>query len=172
MSNRFPSDKAMRRPRALKHGAYSQSVLLPGEDPRQFRTLHAELVEELAPGGRLQQETVAEIAALMWRLQNLKVVEVAPLVTLVSNAVTNSLLDQRPDEKLDAELRELAGHYESEAKQCEKTVKEAKGDRALQEQAERHFLGATKIATLDLLLKEYDVKDRVDSMIDKLLKRL
>jgi hypothetical protein len=43
MSNTFPSNKAMRRRGALKHGAYSELVLLPGEDPRKFRILHAEL---------------------------------------------------------------------------------------------------------------------------------
>jgi hypothetical protein len=107
MSNRFPSNKVMRRRGALKHGAYSQSVLLPGEDPRQFKILHADLVEELAPEGRLQEETVAAIAELVWRRQNLKIVEVAPLVTLASNAVANSLLDRRPNEKSDEELREL-----------------------------------------------------------------
>ena len=92
----------MRRRGALKHGAYSESVLLPGEDPKEFRILHAELVEEFAPEGRLQHETVAAIAALVWRRQHLKNFEVAPLVSLVSNAVTNALLDGKPNEKLDA----------------------------------------------------------------------
>jgi DNA primase len=178
----------MRHRGALKHGAYSESVLLSGEDPRKFRMLHAQLVEELAPEGRLQEEIVAAIAALMWRRQNLKNLEVAPLATLVANALSNALLDERPNEKLDAELRELAGIYESEVKQFEerdkepkekqnketkeKPDKEAKRSRAKQEQAERRLFGDSKIATLALILKEYDVQDRIDSMIDKHVKRL
>jgi hypothetical protein len=172
MSKTFTSNKAMRRRGALKHGAYSESVLLPGEDPREFKILHAELVAEFAPEGRLQQETVATIAALVWRRQNLKNFELAPLVTLVTNAVTNALLDDSQDKKLDAELSELSGIYESEAKEFEKTVKEAKESATKQKQAELYLLGASKIRALTLLLKECDVQDRIDSMIDRQVRRL
>jgi hypothetical protein len=36
---------------ALKHGAYSATALLPGENPADFRELHQCLIAELAPGG-------------------------------------------------------------------------------------------------------------------------
>ena len=50
---------------ALKHGAYSEAVLLPGEDPAEFEELHRGLIEELTPNGRLEEETVAAIARLV-----------------------------------------------------------------------------------------------------------
>jgi hypothetical protein len=49
---------------ALKHGAYSEATLLPGEDPDDFKKMHMGLIAELAPNGRLEKETVAEIAKL------------------------------------------------------------------------------------------------------------
>jgi hypothetical protein len=56
---------------ALKHGGYSATALLPGEDPAAFEKLHTDLVAELVPNGPLEGDTVATIARLLWRKQNI-----------------------------------------------------------------------------------------------------
>jgi hypothetical protein len=62
---------------ALKHGAYSQSILLPGEDPAAFEQLHADLIAEFAPIGRLEEDIVLTIAQHVWRKQNIATYRVA-----------------------------------------------------------------------------------------------
>jgi hypothetical protein len=52
---------------ALKHGAFAKTTILPGEDPREFEELHSALVEEWAPVGPTEEDTVLTIATGMWR---------------------------------------------------------------------------------------------------------
>ena len=63
--------KDKRLPPALKHGAYSEAALLPGEDPVEFKALHKGLIGDLRPNGRMEEETVLSIARLTWRRRNL-----------------------------------------------------------------------------------------------------
>jgi hypothetical protein len=62
---------------ALKHGAYSATALLPGENEDAFRELHQKIVAELAPEGALEDDIVATIARLLWRKQNLATLRIA-----------------------------------------------------------------------------------------------
>jgi hypothetical protein len=65
--------KSKKRHPALKHGAYSSTAVLPGEDPAEFEELHQGLIAELAPTGALEEDVVADIARLVWRKQNLAI---------------------------------------------------------------------------------------------------
>ena len=56
---------------ALKHGAFSATTILPGEDPIEFEKLNDGLITELAPSGVLEEAIVANLARLMWRKQHL-----------------------------------------------------------------------------------------------------
>ena len=62
---------------ALKHGGFSVTALLPGEDPAAFEKLYQDLIAELQPDGPSENETVATIARLMWRKQNLETFRIA-----------------------------------------------------------------------------------------------
>jgi hypothetical protein len=64
-------------PPALKHGIYSATAVLPGEDPGEFAKLHRALVAELAPNGALEEDIVATTARLVWRKQNLATLRAA-----------------------------------------------------------------------------------------------
>ena len=59
---------------ALKHGGFSATAILPGEDPIEFKKLHDGLITELAPSGVLEETIVANLARLMWRKQHLSTV--------------------------------------------------------------------------------------------------
>lgn len=52
---------------ALKHGAFSEMILFPGEDQEQFDALHQALVDEWDPIGPTQADKVFNIAQNMWR---------------------------------------------------------------------------------------------------------
>src|SRR5215470_12903532 len=62
---------------ALKHGGFSVTTLLPGEDPAAFEKLYQDLIAEFQPEGPSGNETVATIARLMWRKQNLETFRIA-----------------------------------------------------------------------------------------------
>jgi hypothetical protein len=155
---------------ALKHGAYSKDVLLPGEDPAEFEKLHSGLIAEFAPQGRMEEETVASLARLMWRRQNLARFEISQLASFMAEAFEKALLKAKQAEKTTEEDKELLAEFEKlvranqRAHKAQGTSKEQKAAQELCEMA--------KAATLYRLKKELDVEERLDAMIDRLLKRL
>ena len=100
---------AKRVPPALKHGAYSKFVLLPGEDPAEFEELHRDLIADLAPNGRMEEETVASIAHLVWRRQNFAMMADSLMAdSLMANSLmANSL--EKADTKQSANSKEDRG---------------------------------------------------------------
>ena len=64
---------------ALKHGGYSGTTLLPGEDRNVFEKLHRDLITEFASGGPMEEDIVATMARLVWRKQNLSTYRLAEL---------------------------------------------------------------------------------------------
>jgi hypothetical protein len=64
---------------ALKHGAYSATAVLPGEDLAGFKELHQKIIADLAPVGPLEDDIVGTITRLLWRKQNLATFRLAEL---------------------------------------------------------------------------------------------
>ena len=64
---------------ALKHGAYSATAVLPGENPAEFEKLHRQLIAELKPSGVFEDDILATIARLIWRkhLTTLRIAELS-----------------------------------------------------------------------------------------------
>jgi hypothetical protein len=153
-----------RIPPALKHGAYSQVTLLPGEDPDEFAELHRGLIAEFAPNGRSEEETVASIARLMWRRQNLAVLEIGQLSNHLLECIKQGTkeLDERGLSDFVSDLKKMVA-----AKERVEKAEENRKTEALVE-----FGEVAKQATLTLLKKELDIEERLDSMIDRLIKRL
>src|SRR5262245_44599111 len=60
-------DRNRKQPNALKHGAFTQMAILPGEDIRAFEKLHMDLIEEWHPIGPTEQDAVLTIAKGIWR---------------------------------------------------------------------------------------------------------
>ena len=52
---------------ALKHGAFSKEVILPGEDIAEFEELHNSLIKEWQPDGPTIQDKVETLALWHWR---------------------------------------------------------------------------------------------------------
>jgi hypothetical protein len=77
---------------ALKHGGYSATGLLPGEDPAAFEKLHRDLVSEHCPDGPLQEDTVFDIARRMWRKQNLETFRIAKAARERASAIRSEMI--------------------------------------------------------------------------------
>jgi hypothetical protein len=150
---------ATRVPPALKHGAYSKAALLPGDDPAAFEDLHRGLIAEFTPHGRMEEETVATLAHLMWRRQN-----------LAKFGIGLSHLE----EGLGAAAQESQQHDNS--KEGDKPIsaieKLYRAGEQLHKTAEENRKGAAAVEFLDLTMKKLEVEDRLDAMIDRLIKRL
>jgi hypothetical protein len=148
-------------PPALKHGGYSTTTLLPGEDPAEFEKLHERLVVELAPAGALEEDIVQTIARLLWRKKNLASFRIAAQARERFSAIVREIIGPgRRREPVDAEK--------------EKAELEATLRRARQELGWRcEFLDmAEDDATVDRLLKELAVEERLDNLVERCLKRL
>jgi hypothetical protein len=149
---------------ALKHGAYSEAVLMPGEDPAAFRRLHRDLIEELSPTGRLEEETVASIARLVWRRQNLANFAIGQIVELIALSIENT-----PPEKtnLPSSKEELLAGID-ELDQAARRMEKEKESR----KSSMDFLEVASKVALDRLMKELELEERLDTMIERLIKRL
>lgn len=66
---RTTDGKAIVSRNALKHGGYSEAVLVLGEDPAAYQAILNGMVESLLPVGPLEVELVDRIAQVWWRLQ-------------------------------------------------------------------------------------------------------
>ena len=147
---------------ALKHAGYSATTLLPGEDAAAFEKLHRDIIAEFSPAGALEEHIVADIACLRWRKQNLATFRIAELANarhqkIISETVPSDGL--HPLSFTDPAL-----------------VRE--GYRAAEEQARQELGEIYKLidigepATIQGLMKELDIKERLDSLISKCLKQL
>jgi len=127
--------------------------------------LHRDLIAEFTPLGPLEEDIVSEIARLTWRKQNLATFRIAELAQKRYKEICREkvpVIDLFPKSDQDV--------AEQKARQ--------KGYRAAKEQA-RQELGDTyelidigEPATIDGLMKELDIKERLDSLISKCLKQL
>ena len=112
--------------------------------------------------GALEEEIVADIARLTWRKQNLATFRIAELAKERCAQINREKVPQ-PD------FISLAGIDPAE---------ELKGYRAAEKQARQELgdiytlIDVDEPATIDGLMKELDIKERLDGAISKCLKQL
>jgi len=66
------ADERFRRPNALKHGAFSKTVLFPWEDVDEFEALHRSLQDEWKPSGALEEDAVFTMLTCIWRKRRIR----------------------------------------------------------------------------------------------------
>ena len=93
---------------ALKHGAFSATAILPGEDPAALKELHQKLIAELTPVGALEDHIVWTIARLVWRKEHLATLRIGELVLEHESRIQaqKSQFELLEMEKYSAERRE------------------------------------------------------------------
>jgi hypothetical protein len=147
---------------ALKHAGYSATALLPGEDSAAFEKLRRDLIAEFNPLGPLEEDIVADIARLTWRKQNLATFRIAELA-------------KKRHQKIQYE--KVPGVPLLSFGDIDPAV-EREGYRAAEEQVRQELGDIYKLidigepATIEGLMKELDIKGRLDSLISKRLKQL
>jgi hypothetical protein len=159
---------------ALKHGGYSATSILPGEDLAAFEKLRRELIAELSPKGVLEHDIVATIARLVWRKRNLATFRLAELARKHYDAIRYEHI-ATVDKKYNADpLLEIMHPGRRDAEQAERKAAVETADReARKDLAEAYELAEIgEPATFDRLLQELGVEERLDAMIDRCLKRL
>jgi hypothetical protein len=155
---------------ALKHGGYSATGLLPGEDRAAFEKLHRDLQAELRPDGPFEEDIVADIARWMWRKKNLNTFRIAEAARKYHSAIQSEMIPTPPNP---LEYEYLRDDWAPPAVAELEAATEAAEARAREELGQSYkFVEMGDLATLAQMLAELDVEERLDARIDKLFKRL
>ena len=154
-------------PNALKHGAYSELVILPGEDPAAFEALKRSLFDEYKPSGPSEQSTMTSIAKTLWQLQRLGLYEHVQYLRARGGSQSsgnwkNSMNEALRKFKISQGLID-PNDSSSDAPTVPEQPKEKSNDELLLE------LG--NLATLDHLNKELEVEMKLMVKLDRLFKR-
>ena len=143
-SNLVSKFKKKRHP-ALKHGGYSATALLPGENPAEFEELHQALIAELGLAGALEEENLATI-----------------------NRAEQAQAHWRRISAPDSPLR----WSDSDRAKVDAAIQAAR-DQAVKDLGEAfRLVEVDDTASVECLLKELEIEERLDALIDKCLKRL
>jgi hypothetical protein len=152
-------------PPALKHGGYSATSVLPGESAAEFAKLHRELVAEWIPNGALEDDIVATMARALWRKNNLQTLRIAKLaqerMAQIHNTMVPDIGEDPPSDQSDQFERTFIEKCRTAEKQARKELGELY---ALVEMGDK--------ATIDHLMQELQVQERLDAVIDRCIKRL
>lgn len=150
---------------ALKHAGFSATRILPGESAAEFEKLHRELIAELTPCGMLETEIVATMAHLLWRRKNLATFRIAERAQQRLTQIRNAMIPM-----------DYAASKSDKSDDFDKTFTEnwrAAESKARDELGELYGLVEMgEDATLDCLIKELAVQERLDAMLDKCVRRL
>jgi hypothetical protein len=142
---------------ALKHGAYTATAVLPGENHAAFEKLLRDLIAELTPSGVLEDDVVATMARLVWRKQNLMTLRIAEHAQWRRSAIWAQLLNKASEEDKEKSKEEMRVARDRIRKELGDTFE---------------LVEIGDAATFDGLTKELDIKERLDAAIARCLKQL
>jgi hypothetical protein len=115
----------------------------------------------------MEEETVLSIARLTWRRGNLARFEFGQLshwaIELLKTAVAKESHDQSKEDK------EMIAEFDKLIQTSERLQKAKRNPK---DPAAVELFEAWRVAVLNRLMKELDVEERLDAMIDRLIKRL
>jgi hypothetical protein len=148
---------------ALKHAGYSATTILPGEDLAAFEKLHRDLIARFSPVGALQEDAVAEMAHLTWRKRNLGTFRIAELARARYQKIYNQHFPVEYFAPLDGGMD--SAEREERRRAAEQEARQELGD-------VYPLVDIGEPATIEQLMTELDIKERLDGLIEKCLKRL
>jgi hypothetical protein len=157
----------LKRKNALKHGAYSTIGLLPGESPAEFKKHLKVVVDELRPNGPVELDIVLTIARLLWRKRNLASLETAKLVNFRFRQILEEEKKSRgyPHYRMFVKGENHAA-LEEALRAAQTQACSELGDWDWDEFRDHDF------GTIERLVKDVELVERLDGIIDKCLRRL
>jgi len=154
-------------PNALKHGAYSKLVMLPGEDPAAFEALQQSLFDEYKPAGPSETSTMISIAKTLWQLQRLGLYEHVQYLKARGNP-SSFANGKNPITEALQQFRAKHGLIDpNESPPEEPTVPEPPKEKS----NDQLLLELGNFVTLGHLDKELEVEMKLLAKLDRLLKR-
>jgi hypothetical protein len=154
---------------ALKHGGYSTTTILPTESVAEFEKLHKDLTSELVPNGALADDIVATVTRMVWRKRNLPTFRIAEVARFKYEVIMRRELSRMlPDQTPPPEFQ--GGDYsEADAEKFNAIY-----DVARKELGDDAYKLATvgETATVDGLMNDLEVRERLNATIERGLKRL
>jgi hypothetical protein len=150
---------------AFKHGGYSNTTLLPGEDKAAFEKLLKDIIAEFEPAGRIEEDIVKTMARINWRKQNLQTYRLAAEAKARYWQIRRKFFPTPPSpfEIATAPID----------KRDPKEIEQANHD--FEEQARKELGDDLELAaayTITEMFDEWSVIERLDAMIDRCIKRL
>jgi hypothetical protein len=145
---------------ALKHGAFSEVVILPGEDPQDFEKLKTELFEEYKPSGVSEERLIVALAKALWQQRRLAVYQ------HIQYARAGQDKTRRGSDSM---TKFIAKYLPRETTGAESPP--AKPPESAEERVNKELLEFGDLLTLDQLGKELDVETKLQAKIDRLLKQ-
>jgi hypothetical protein len=191
-----------KRPNALKHGAFSATAILPGEDLQEFEELHYSLSEEWMPDGATEEDAVLSIAKAVWRKRRVQKFLTAQSIYFaihpehswynerVALKAFAALLTENPITAFDLAKRGLhpirIAHFEKKFPQSQ-FPSNSEWARAVLKEIEslleplesdpesaalKALYHSSEVLSGDLFKQELALDERLDAMIDRAVKRL
>jgi len=154
---------------ALKHGGYSAIGLLPGEERAAFERLYEGLIAELRPDGPLENDAVRTIARLTWRKQNLDTLRKAESARNRYFAIQS---EKVPSSQVPFSHIPLLGWEEPDPEAVKAGVEAAKAQAREELGDAIVFVEMGEAATIERMLRDLEMEERLDNLIEKQIKRL
>lgn len=149
-------------PNALKHGAFSEILILPGEDPQEFEKLKNELFAEYKPSGISEERVMMAITRALWQERRLV------LFQQVQHARARK---SRPGDGGHGVGSAIHDFMVKKGLTNEPYVPPEVPATTAEERANEALLELGHLLTLDHFEKELDVESKLQSKIDRLFKR-
>ena len=164
MAQRF----TLKQSNALKHGVYSTIGLLPGESSAKFKKHQKDVINELRPNGPVEHDIVMTIARALWRKQNLDTFQTARLVNFRYRQIIDEELKNRGIPSSHSQMFVHEGENQAALEEAWRAAQR----QACSELGDSCEYRDDDFGTIERLMKDLEVVERLDAVVDKCVKRL
>jgi hypothetical protein len=157
----------LKQANALKHGVYSTLGLLPGESQAKFKKHQKDVIDEFRPNGPVEHDIVMTIARALWRKQNLATFQTAQLVKFRYRQILEEALKSRG---IPSSHSQMLGNKDENQAALEEAWRAAQ-KQAFSELGDSYEYRDDDFGTIEGLMKDLEVVERLDAVVDKCVKR-